>query len=275
MRRPLTFAAFFLIIAIVPVCAQRGGGAHGGSGGGHASSGGGHAMSGGHSFGGGFGGGSHASSYSGSHASAYAGPRSSSRYISQARSGPGSRSFSYGRPSHYVRRPGTGGGRRGGHEGHSGGTRWRIRTRGDGWGYGYPYYGYYDPYLYPGWRDSGFYGDDDQAGDQQIGNDVEEENPGAEQDQDAYAQDPPDDPPGRPAASHQSRQEPATVLVFRDGHEKKIENYAIVASTLWNVAGTRTEKIPLDSLDIPATIRLNEQRGVDFQLPHTSEGEGQ
>ena len=95
----------------------------------------------------------------------------------------------------------------------------------------------------------------------------------AEQDQDAYAQG--TGSPGRPAASHQARQEPATVLVYRDGHERQIENYAIVASTLWNFMGTRTEKIPLDDLDIPATIRVNEQRGVDFQLPHTSEGEGQ
>jgi hypothetical protein len=126
--------------------------------------------------------------------------------------------------------------------------------------------------LYPWWGDSDSYGDDG-GGDQQIGNDINAEDPDAEQDQDAYAQG--QDPPERPAASRQVRHEPATVLVYRDGHDKRIENYAIFASTLWNFAGARTEKIPLDSLDIPATIRVNEQRGVDFQLPHASEGEGQ
>jgi hypothetical protein len=96
----------------------------------------------------------------------------------------------------------------------------------------------------------------------------------AEQDQDAYAQ-ADQAPNGRQAASRRGLEEPPTVLVFRDGHEREIENYAIVALTLWSFAGTRTEKIPLDDLDIPATIRVNEQRGVDFQLPHASEGEGQ
>jgi len=253
MRRLLASAAFLLMLAIVPVYAQRGGGGHGG-GGGHAS--GGHAMGGGHGFGGG--------GFSGSHGSAYAGPRSGSRYISQARPGLGYRSSPYGGPGHYAR-PGSAWGR-GRNNGRSGGTHWYFRTVPYGWGYGYPYYGYY--YGYPWWGDDSGY--DEQAGEQQVGNGIEEYPPG-DQDQDAYAQSPHDDPP---AASDRAQQEPATVLVFRDGHERQIENYAIVASTLWNFTGTRTEKIPLDSLDIPATIRTNEQRGVDFRLPSTIE-EGQ
>lgn len=205
-------------------------------------------MGGGHSFGGG--------GFGGSHVSAYAGP--SSRFTSQARASV--RSGGLG----YYGRPGPGWGRGG--QSRSGGTHWYFRTAPYGWGYGYPYYGYY--YGYPWWGDDSGY--DEQGGEQQIGNSVEEY-PNGEQDQDAYAQEPQDDPPGRPAASQ--RAQPATVLVFRDGHEREIENYAIVASTLWNFAGTRTEKIPLDSLDIPATIRTNDARGVDFQLPSTSEGQ--
>jgi hypothetical protein len=256
MRRLLISAAFLLTIAIVPVCAQHGGGGHGG-GGGHASAGG-HAMGGGHSFGGGGFGGSHGGSYA----------ASGSRYGSQARAGLGAGPLRSG--SHYGSSGsawGRGGQRR------SGGTHWYFRTAPYGWGYGYPYYG--DYYGYPWWGDDPGY---DEQSDNQIGNSVDEY-PSGDDDQDAYAQDPPYDPPSRFAASQRAPNEPNTVLVFRDGHEREIENYAIVATTLWNFAGAKTEKIPLDSLDIPATIRVNEQRGIDFELPHLTavpdSGEGQ
>jgi len=33
------------------------------------------------------------------------------------------------------------------------------------------------------------------------------------------------------------------------------------------VADQRQRKIPLSDLDLPATAKLNEERGVDFQIP--------
>jgi hypothetical protein len=59
----------------------------------------------------------------------------------------------------------------------------------------------------------------------------------------------------------------STVLVFRDKHKQEVENYAIVGDTLWNFAPQQTVKIPLSELDIPATIKANQDRGVTFSVP--------
>jgi hypothetical protein len=61
-------------------------------------------------------------------------------------------------------------------------------------------------------------------------------------------------------------QEP-TVLVFRDGHQQEIRNYAIVGQMLWDFAAKGTRKIPLSDLDLDSTRKLNDERGVDFLLP--------
>ncbi len=58
-----------------------------------------------------------------------------------------------------------------------------------------------------------------------------------------------------------------TELVFRDKHVEEVQNYAIVGQTLWILSGQRARKIPLTELDIPATKKANDDRGVDFQLP--------
>jgi hypothetical protein len=57
-----------------------------------------------------------------------------------------------------------------------------------------------------------------------------------------------------------------TVLVFRDGHRQEIANYAIMGSTLFVLSGPRSRS-PVAELDIAATERANENRGVDFHVP--------
>jgi hypothetical protein len=64
-----------------------------------------------------------------------------------------------------------------------------------------------------------------------------------------------------------ARIEPSTVLVFRDKHIQEVQNYAIVGQTLWIMSQDRANKVPLSQLDIPATQKLNDERGVAFQLP--------
>ena len=59
----------------------------------------------------------------------------------------------------------------------------------------------------------------------------------------------------------------------RRKQQREIQNYAIVDGMLWNFTGSRTERIPLAVLDIPATVRANDIRGVDFHLPGTGEGQ--
>ena len=58
-----------------------------------------------------------------------------------------------------------------------------------------------------------------------------------------------------------------TVLVFRDRHIEEIQNYAIVGKTLWVFTEQRARRIPIAELNVPATTKANEARGIDFQLP--------
>jgi hypothetical protein len=61
--------------------------------------------------------------------------------------------------------------------------------------------------------------------------------------------------------------QPQTVLVFKDGHQLEVENYAIVGNTLYDLTEGRRHKIPLSDLDLDATTQQNDKRGIDFQLP--------
>jgi hypothetical protein len=88
----------------------------------------------------------------------------------------------------------------------------------------------------------------------------------------------PDQPSGD-ASVAQSGADPAaeapqspTTLVFKDGHQLEVENYAIVAHTLYDLTPGRPRKIPLTDLDLPATEKQNDDRGVTFQLPPSVQG---
>ena len=61
--------------------------------------------------------------------------------------------------------------------------------------------------------------------------------------------------------------QPATLLVFKDGHHADVINYAIVGDTLFDFGGGRTKKIPLTDLDLSATHKANDDRGIDFEVP--------
>jgi hypothetical protein len=61
--------------------------------------------------------------------------------------------------------------------------------------------------------------------------------------------------------------QPATVLVFKDGHQSDVLNYAIVGDTLFDFGAGRTRKVLLADLDLPATRKANDDHGVDFQIP--------
>ena len=64
-----------------------------------------------------------------------------------------------------------------------------------------------------------------------------------------------------------------TVLIFRDQHQKEVTNYAIVGQTLWNFTPQRKEKIPLADLDLAATVKANDDRGVPFSVPSPQQGQ--
>ena len=65
---------------------------------------------------------------------------------------------------------------------------------------------------------------------------------------------------------------PPAVLVFLDGHKEEIGKYVIVASTIYASAdhwssGSWTRKVQIVQLDVPATLKLNQERGTKFSLP--------
>jgi hypothetical protein len=71
----------------------------------------------------------------------------------------------------------------------------------------------------------------------------------------------------QPAPEQPVADQPDTVLVFRDGHQAEVRNYAIVGKALYDLSDGRTRKIELADLDLPATVKQNDDRGVSFQLP--------
>jgi hypothetical protein len=61
-----------------------------------------------------------------------------------------------------------------------------------------------------------------------------------------------------------------TVLVYRDGHTEEVQNYAIVGKIIWIFNESHARKVLLSQLDLPATKRDNEDRGIDFVIPSSS-----
>lgn len=99
---------------------------------------------------------------------------------------------------------------------------------------------------------------------------LEEQRDRRQEDQDSYARSDPQPQPREDAQADPPA--PSTVLVFRDQHRQEIQNYAIVGTTMWAITPQRTQKISLAELDIPATTKANDDRGVDFRVPG-SEGQ--
>ena len=60
---------------------------------------------------------------------------------------------------------------------------------------------------------------------------------------------------------------PPTILIFRDGHQMEIQNYAIVGQTLLVFAEQSSTKISITDLDLETTQKVNKEHGVHFPLP--------
>jgi hypothetical protein len=79
----------------------------------------------------------------------------------------------------------------------------------------------------------------------------------------AYAA-PPTLPPPDPAVDAKPGE--PSVLVFRDGHRQEVTNYAIMGDSVY-VFDNGRKKIALADLDVPATIKANDDRGMEFKIP--------
>jgi hypothetical protein len=81
--------------------------------------------------------------------------------------------------------------------------------------------------------------------------------------------------PGQKNAGQPPRELPPAVLVFHDGRQEEVSEYTIMSGTIYSKAdywttGSWTRKIQIADLDIPATLKLNQQRGLKFVLPASS-----
>jgi hypothetical protein len=82
-----------------------------------------------------------------------------------------------------------------------------------------------------------------------------------------------DAPPAHTAAPPDaSEPDPApaadpTLLVYKDGRQVEVGNYAIVGTTLFDLTPGHPRKIALADLDLEATRKQNDDRGIVFQLP--------
>jgi len=233
MRRLLTFSAFLLLAFVISASAQRGG---------MRASGGGHGVSVGHPS---------------------VGHVSSGRSFSGMHAGPGITA------SHSFHGGGFGGPRI-----RSGGFRNCVGCR-RGFGYlgygGYPYGGYYGPaWAWDAWDPSSSYDyEENQARQLALANEMNtvnleeqrlREQEERDRDQDMYAR-------RSQPRDQRTNPGPATALVFRDQHVEEVRNYAIAGGTLWVLNEQSAKKIPLAQLDLAATVKMNDERGVDFQVP--------
>jgi hypothetical protein len=78
-------------------------------------------------------------------------------------------------------------------------------------------------------------------------------------------------PESRASVSKTNAVPPAT-LIYRDGHHEEVSDYAIVGSVMYARGdfwknGYWTKNIQLSALNIPATMKLNQDNGVKFALP--------
>jgi hypothetical protein len=127
--------------------------------------------------------------------------------------------------------------------------------------YGYPAWGWYDDSYYsqPSYDSRYDSGQDNQVDQQQL--EIDRLN-----DEVARLHGRSHTPAEVPADAA-ARPEEFTELVFRDKHTEQVQNYAIVGQTLWILNAPRMRRIAVSDLDVVATRKANEDRGVDFSLP--------
>jgi hypothetical protein len=71
----------------------------------------------------------------------------------------------------------------------------------------------------------------------------------------------------RVTISAPDRPQPSTLIVFKDGHTIELGNYAIIGATLFDLTPGHARKVALADIDLAATQRQNDDRGVSFALP--------
>jgi hypothetical protein len=58
--------------------------------------------------------------------------------------------------------------------------------------------------------------------------------------------------------------EPPLTVVLHDGQMLQIQNYAVMGDTLWDLSSQPSHRIPVSSIDIPASTKASEASGAEF-----------
>jgi len=79
-------------------------------------------------------------------------------------------------------------------------------------------------------------------------------------------------PVSAPASQVAAQPSAPAVLVYRDGHSEELSSYSIIGPVIYTKgdyrsSGNWTRKIQIADLDLPATLKQNQDRGVKFELP--------
>jgi len=133
-----------------------------------------------------------------------------------------------------------------------------------------PFYGgYYSyaPYAYPYYLNGDDYSQDDPAAYAPPATDYRNDDDRQFLEQDYRAGLNTSSQQQPPVPSEPVTAQPSTLLIFKDGHQQEVSNYAIVGATLYDLSDGRSKKVQLADLDLTATVKENDQRGVEFQLP--------
>lgn len=137
---------------------------------------------------------------------------------------------------------------------------------------GYPYY-YYGWYGGPfGWDwESSLYASRDNGDDAQYRTAAEINRLADEvqelREQRDYVQAPPAPAP-QPRTEAKLAEDLPVVLVFLDKRIQEVKCYVVANEMLVVLEGNRRKKFPLADIDLAATLKLNDERGVDFQVPN-------
>jgi hypothetical protein len=66
------------------------------------------------------------------------------------------------------------------------------------------------------------------------------------------------------SSPQQTEPEPPLTVVLNNGQTMQIQNYAVMGDTLWDLSSQPSHRIPVSSIDIPASTKASEASGAEF-----------
>lgn len=82
--------------------------------------------------------------------------------------------------------------------------------------------------------------------------------------QNQLAQRAPSDSPVAPAQETPQAAAPPLTVVLTNGKTLQVQNYAVMENALWDLSSQPVRKIPISTIDIPASTKATEANGTEF-----------